>query len=48
MKTRERLGRGVSREWFPEHLLGVGPLPRSSGGKVAKGDLRARAAGRAD
>jgi len=41
-------GRGVSREWFPEHLLGVGPLPRSSGGKVAKGDLRARAAGRAD
>jgi acyl-CoA synthetase len=32
--------RGVSREWFPEHLLGVGPLPRSSGGKVAKGELR--------
>ena len=36
-------GRGVSREWFPEHLLGVGPLPRSSGGKVAKGDLREQA-----
>ncbi len=33
-------GRGVTREWFPEHLLGVGPLPRSSGGKVAKGELR--------
>lgn len=32
--------RGVSREWFPEHLLGVGALPRSSGGKVAKADLR--------
>ena len=39
--------RGVSREWFPEHLLGVGPLPRSSGGKVAKGELRRRAAGAA-
>jgi acyl-CoA synthetase len=35
--------RGVSREWFPEYLLGVGPLPRSSGGKVAKGDLRRQA-----
>lgn len=35
--------RGVSREWFPEHLLGVGPLPRSSGGKVAKGELRRQA-----
>jgi acyl-CoA synthetase len=37
--------RGVSREWFPERLLGVGPLPRSSGGKVAKGDLRRLASG---
>lgn len=37
---REHLAaRGVSKEWWPEHLLGVGPLPRSSGGKVAKGDL---------
>jgi acyl-CoA synthetase len=37
---REHLGAlGVSREWWPEHLLGVGPLPRSSGGKVAKADL---------
>lgn len=33
-------GRGVSREWFPEHLVIVDALPRSSGGKVAKGDLR--------
>lgn len=32
--------RGVSREWFPEHLRVVDALPRSSGGKVAKGDLR--------
>ncbi len=35
--------RQVTREWYPERLLGVGPLPRSSGGKVAKGELRARA-----
>jgi acyl-CoA synthetase len=35
--------RGVSREWFPERLLGTGPLPRSSGGKVAKGELRRQA-----
>lgn len=35
--------RGVSREWYPEHLLGVGPLPRSSGGKIAKGELRKQA-----
>lgn len=41
--TAHLAGRGVSKEWFPEHLLGVGPLPRSSGGKVAKGDLRAQA-----
>jgi acyl-CoA synthetase len=32
--------RGVSREWFPEHLVLMDDLPRSSGGKVAKGDLR--------
>lgn len=32
--------RGVSREWYPERLVVVGSLPRSSGGKVAKGDLR--------
>ena len=32
--------RGVSREWYPERLVVVDELPRSSGGKVAKGDLR--------
>jgi acyl-CoA synthetase len=39
--------RGVSREWFPEHLIVMDDLPRSSGGKVAKGDLKADAARRA-
>jgi acyl-CoA synthetase len=34
---------GVSREWWPEHLWVLPELPRSSGGKVAKGELRARA-----
>ncbi|MGH8984295.1 MAG: class I adenylate-forming enzyme family protein, partial [Acidimicrobiia bacterium] len=33
--------RGVSKEWFPERLVVVDELPRSSGGKVAKGELRA-------
>ena len=32
--------RGVSKEWFPERLAVLDQLPRSSGGKVAKGDLR--------
>jgi len=32
--------RGVSREWYPERLVVVDALPRSSGGKVAKGDLK--------
>jgi acyl-CoA synthetase len=36
-------GRGVTREWFPEYLVVVDELPRSSGGKVAKADLRAEA-----
>lgn len=38
--------RSVSREWWPEHLVIVDALPRSSGGKVAKGDLKADAARR--
>ena len=38
--------RAVSREWWPEHLVIVDELPRSSGGKVAKGDLKADAARR--
>jgi acyl-CoA synthetase len=38
-------GRGVGKELWPEHLVLVdGDLPRSSGGKVAKSELRARAA----
>jgi acyl-CoA synthetase len=32
--------RGVTKEWFPEHLIVVDSLPRASGGKVAKGELR--------
>ncbi len=44
--------RGVGKELWPEYLVLVdGDLPRSSGGKVAKAELRARAAaldGRAD
>ena len=36
----------VSREWWPEHLVVVDRLPRSSGGKVAKGELKADAARR--
>ncbi len=35
--------RGVSREWFPEYLVLMDDLPRSSGGKVAKGELTADA-----
>lgn len=40
--------RGVSKEWFPERLQILDGLPRSSGGKVAKGALRdaARSLGR--
>ena len=44
---REHLAeRGVSREWWPEHLFVVDSLPRSSGGKVAKGHLKKDAADR--
>ena len=32
--------RGVTREWVPERLVVLDDLPRSSGGKVAKGELR--------
>ncbi len=39
--------RGVSKEWFPEHLVVMEELPRSSGGKVAKGDLKEDAKRRA-
>ena len=35
--------RGTGKELWPERLVVVAALPRSSGGKVAKGELRARA-----
>ena len=35
--------RGVTKEWWPERLVVVEALPRSSGGKVAKGELRRQA-----
>ena len=38
--TAHLKARGVSREWFPEYLVLMDALPRSSGGKVAKGDLK--------
>ncbi|MCV7032043.1 class I adenylate-forming enzyme family protein [Mycobacterium sherrisii] len=34
------LALGVSKELLPERLIVVDELPRSSGGKIAKGDLR--------
>ncbi|MES2495776.1 MAG: class I adenylate-forming enzyme family protein [Pseudomonadota bacterium] len=37
--TQHLATRGVSREWFPEYLVLMDELPRSSGGKVAKGAL---------
>jgi acyl-CoA synthetase len=33
-------GRGVGKEQFPERVIQLDDLPRSSGGKVAKGELR--------
>ena len=35
--------RGTGKELWPERLVVVDELPRASGGKVAKGELRARA-----
>jgi acyl-CoA synthetase len=40
------LARGVSKEWIPEHLFVTTELPRSSGSKVAKGELEKDAAAR--
>ncbi|MFI0352929.1 class I adenylate-forming enzyme family protein [Actinomadura sp. 9N407] len=34
------LGRGVSKELLPEHLLILDELPQSSGAKIAKGQVR--------
>lgn len=39
------LARGISKEILPERLMIVDELPISSGGKVAKGELRARLSG---
>jgi acyl-CoA synthetase len=30
----------VTKEWWPERLVVLDELPRASGGKVAKGELR--------
>ena len=38
--TAHLTSRGISKEWFPEHLVIVDTIPRSSGAKMAKGDLR--------
>ncbi|HXQ62196.1 MAG TPA: class I adenylate-forming enzyme family protein [Acidimicrobiales bacterium] len=38
--TDHLASRGVTKEWFPEKLILVDSLPRSSGGKIAKGELR--------
>ncbi len=38
--TDHLASRGVTKEWFPERLIVVDALPRSSGGKVAKAELR--------
>ena len=40
--TDHMLAQGVSKEILPEFLEFVEDLPRSSGGKIAKGELRAR------
>lgn len=39
--TDHLLRRGVGKELLPEHLVVVDSLPTASGGKVAKGELRA-------
>jgi acyl-CoA synthetase len=44
-ELREHLAtRGTGKELWPERLLVFDVLPRSSGGKIAKGELRARVA----
>jgi acyl-CoA synthetase len=34
------LAQGISKELLPEQLIVFDELPRSSGGKIAKGQLR--------
>lgn len=36
------VSRGVSKEWWPERIAIVEAFPTSSGGKIAKGELRER------
>ena len=38
--VKHLLALGVSKELLPERLIVVDEIPRSSGGKVAKGELR--------
>ena len=38
--TAHLADREVSKEIWPEHLVVVDDLPRASGGKIAKGELR--------
>jgi acyl-CoA synthetase len=45
--TQHLAARGTSREWWPERLVVLAALPRASGGKIAKGELRADARRRA-
>jgi acyl-CoA synthetase len=45
--TQHLAARGTTREWWPERLVVLDALPRASGGKVAKGELRADARRRA-
>ena len=46
-ELREHLiARGISKEWYPEYLFITDALPRASGGKVAKGELKKDAAAR--
>lgn len=44
--TRHLLERGLSRELLPEHLVVLPEMPRSSGGKLAKSEVRVLAAQR--
>lgn len=44
--TAHLLARGITKELLPEHLIVLPELPSSSGGKVAKGRIRALAAER--
>jgi acyl-CoA synthetase len=41
--TAHLAARGTGKELWPERFVVVDVLPRSSGGKIAKGELRERA-----